>query len=138
MREGQQVSTTHWGDWSNKQVCGLLLNILSIVDILHKLIVLSTVFFGTFEYKCNITKYYCTWLFILPWNLNCVCCRIVGNMRSKCGKYRFRASKFKIFRGGMPPDPPRFVSSIYLQQSDFNLDPPLISSKSITIYKHQT
>ena len=33
----------------------------------------------------------------------------------------------KFFRGECPPDPPRFVSSIYLQQSDFNLDPPLIT-----------
>ena len=45
----------------------------------------------------------------------------------KCGKCRFRGSKFKNSSGGMPPDPPRFVSSIYLQQSDFNLDPPLVN-----------
>ena len=32
----------------------------------------------------------------------------------------------------MPPDPPTFVSSIYLQQSDFNLDPPLLKQREFS------
>ncbi len=31
----------------------------------------------------------------------------------------------KIFRGGMPPDPPNYVTYSRMIRSDFSLDPPL-------------
>ena len=38
----------------------------------------------------------------------------------------------KIFRGGMPPDSPRYAMSLKMLRSDFWLDPPLYSPEYIT------
>ena len=48
--------------------------------------------------------------------------------RQKC---HFRASNFKNFPGGgMPPDPPSYAGPRISLQSDFKLDPPLVSNET--------
>ena len=40
----------------------------------------------------------------------------------------------KFFRGGMPPDPPNYVTYSRMIRSDFSLDPPLVMSHLTTRY----
>jgi hypothetical protein len=53
-----------------------------------------------------------------------------GHMQcSERRKWHSRASNFKNFPGGMPPDPPTYARSLKMLRSDFWLDPPLIVIK---------
>ena len=51
--------------------------------------------------------------------------------RQKC---HFRASNFKNFPGGMPPDPPSYAGPRILLQSDFTLDPPMKTLSIVSNY----
>ena len=53
------------------------------------------------------------------------------NVRAKCWKSCFRGFRFQNFPGGMTPDPlEKSREQPNLQQSDFGLDPPLMSKRT--------